>query len=129
MKLKMYSKLEEGQLHYLGNMIIHNDEIVQFEEANGNIIMNESNLPMLPLKLTDIQIRFLNKYHDDAHLFNAKIKFPENSVYGFNLSFIEKQKIKWIQKKFWIQKNDNIKWLIGLLIAGALATIWKTLIE
>ena len=124
MKLRLYSKVDEKRYH-LADMIIHKDEIVQFKEAYGKMVMSESNLPMLPLKLKDVQIRFLGKYHNDSNLFNTKIKFPENSIYGFNLSPIEKLKLKWLLKKFWIQENDNLKWLIGLLIAGAIAAIWR----
>ena len=128
MKLRMYSKVNESRYH-LADMIIHKNEIVQFQEAYGKTIMNESNLPLLPLNLTDIQIRFLDKYHNDYNLFNTKIKFPENSVFGFNLSFTEKLKLKWLLNRYWIQKNDNLKWLIGLLIAGAIGAIWKLYIK
>ena len=124
----MYSKINESRYH-LADMIIYKNEIVQFQEAYGKAIMNESNLPLLPLKLTDIQIRFLDKYHNDYNLFNTKIKFPENSVFGFNLSFTEKLRLKWVMNKYWIQKNDNLKWLIGLLIAGAITAIWNLYIK
>jgi hypothetical protein len=127
MKLKLYSKVKENE-HHLADMIIHKGEIVQFQAPTGNIVMNESNLPMLPLKLSDTQIRFLHKYHNDANIFNTKIKFPDNSVFGFNLSAFERFKLKWIQEIFWIQKNDNLKWLIGLTIAGAIGGIWKLFI-
>ncbi|MNR29905.1 hypothetical protein D3C85_1473220 [compost metagenome] len=58
-----------------------------------------------------------------------KIKFPDNSVYGFKLTLIEKIKLRWRLNHFWIQKNENIKWLIALVITGALAAIWKIVVE
>ena len=128
MKLRTYSKVK-GRRYHLADMIIYKGEIVQFNEAYGKDKLNESNFPMLPIKLSDVQPRFLDKYHNDFNIFNLKIKFPENSVFGFNLTSYERLRLKWLLRMYWIQKDDNLKWVIGFLLAGAAAATWRLVIK
>ncbi|MBP2831983.1 hypothetical protein J8281_07250 [Aquimarina sp. U1-2] len=46
-----------------------------------------------------------------------------NLVGYAHLNYIQRIKLAWIFKRAWIQKNENIKWLAGLLISFALGYI------
>ncbi len=48
----------------------------------------------------------------------------EFGMYYANVNLLNKFRLKWIFKKYWIQNNDNFKWIAGLIISfffGAMA--------
>lgn len=56
---------------------------------------------------------------------------PEPNGQGSHivLSFWQNQQFLWMQKSHWLQKNDNIKWVIGMIGSAAVGYVIRLLTE
>lgn len=93
---------------------------------NKNIIVDDDNL--LP-GFTDHYIKFFSDYspiytHKSNGIVNTRIRYPDN--YGekgkkyvyCKLNYLQRQKLYLIEKRHWIQNNDNVFKIINPIATG-----------
>jgi hypothetical protein len=56
---------------------------------------------------------------------------PEPNGQGSHivLSFCQNQRFLWMQRQHWLQKNDNIKWVVGMVGSAAIGYIVRLITE
>lgn len=123
MKIKIYRP-------YLG---IDPEELVPIEvEINGKvvtycIIRTEEGYPFPEQGFfacepdNNFEKQFQNLKLNHRFTFHQSFPDDDSSLVGelgyAHLNFIKKTRINWIFKRHWLQKEDNIKWLIAIPIA------------
>ena len=105
-KLKANILVSPEYKTHIGNMTIKNSEIVKFEKTENSHIIEYFSDNIFPIKRSEFEIQFLDKYDDAFIMFNAYINIKESLRVGVKLSYFEKIKLKWMLNKYLIQSKE-----------------------
>lgn len=108
MEIKLKAKIAISPEYYthIGNMTIKNSKIVKFEKTENSHIIEYFSDNIFPIKRSEFEIHFLDKYDDEFKMFNAFIIIKESLKVGVKLNYFEKVKLKWMLKKYLIQSKE-----------------------
>lgn len=125
MKIQIKANIAISPEYYthIGNMTIKNSEIVKFEKTENSHIIEYFSDNIFPIKRSEFEIHFLDKYDDTFKMFNAFINIKESLKIGVKLSCFEKIKLKWMLKKYRIQSPENQWKLIVFITATTISII------
>lgn len=121
-ELKAFIPIDNRYKTHIGNMTIKNFEIVKFEKTENFDIVDHFNNKIYPIKRSEFEIDFLDKFDEEYHRFSAIIKIKNSIKVGVKLNWFEKIKLKWILKKYRIQNPEN-QWKLIIFITATILTI------
>lgn len=121
-KLKANIAISPEYYTHIGNMTIKNSEIVKFEKTENSHIIEYFSDNIFPIKRSEFEIQFLDKYDDAFKMFNAFINIKESLRIGIKLSYFEKIKLKWMLNKYRIQNPEN-QWKLIVFITATIISI------
>lgn len=128
LKLKAYSASNNNICFEYGTLILKNNILLEFiDNENVNFLKSQHGEHFFPIKPNTYNVVFLDETDEQYGGFNAKININNSlPIYFYvKLSPPEKQQLKWMNKQKWIQKGNNVWYvvtailtIIGLYIAN-----------
>jgi hypothetical protein len=110
-----------------GTMVLKDNILLEFiEEANVNFLKIQYGEHFFPIKPNTYDVIFLDETDEQCKSFNAKININNSlPIYFFvKLTPSEKQQLKWMNKQKWIQKDNNVWYVITAILT--LITLYIT---
>lgn len=125
LKLKAYSPSTDYLFEY-GTLILKNNILLEFiEDENIKFLKDQYGEHYFPIKSKKYDAIFLDESDEQYKNFDAKINIDNSlPIYFYvKLTPTEKQQLKWMNKKYWIQIPDNTWKFIVFAIGTILAVI------
>lgn len=122
MKIKI---LEPDEQHN-GKLKLSSTEFLEIK-CGGYLVEGES-YPLVSEKEKYFQRIYHKKYHNKSiYLLNRFGKIDDSDGYYIGLNSWEKQIFLWLQQKHWLQKEENIRYIVNLvfLVIGAYVALKK----
>lgn len=126
LNLKAYSADTNYDFEY-GTMVLKDNILLEFiEDDNIGILKREYESHYFPIEPNKYVVIFLDETDKQYKSFNAKINIKNSLPIYFYLKLTpsEKQQLKWMNKQKWIQKDNNVWYVITAILT--LITIYIT---
>lgn len=119
LKVKAYLQIKDFTAE-MGEITLKDKKIVSFERHDNSKILEEFSKDIFPIKRSDYQIKFLDKYDEQSEHFNATIRLENKITFGLKLSWLEKRTLKSQlgESKWSFYLLTNKEWFV--LIVGAI---------
>ena len=114
---------------HIGNITIKNSEIVKFEKTENSNIIEIFNDKIFPIKRSEFEVQFLDKFDDEFKMFSALIKINDSLKVGVKLNYFEKIKLKWMLNKYLIQSKEIKIEILKYFITAILSFIGGIIYE
>lgn len=120
---------DSGYVITSGIITIVDDKIVQFiqneEQLRQQSLLDIQDLKIINSNKATYDVEYVHKYDTYQNRYNAKITITNGSSFYVKLNLWQRLKLKFMLKKCWIQKSENIWKVLVLITTIVLAIIYK----
>lgn len=117
LKLKVFTEYNNNHSTEVGEITLLNNEFVKLkEEVENCAYLNFINPDTLPIKRNTYTVNFLDKYHENYEGYNVSIQIKDSFLLFAKINWHQKIKLKWMNKQHWIQKGNNVWYVITAIL-------------